>query len=192
LLTFCLETQKQITPQKVKTEKHVEDEKEYEKHLEPQDFNRIVFPAQHFGNISTEDSARKLKEFWPLDVVKMLTVTNAAPFDTKCGLQHLQIEVFLYPGYSYENFFERPMNDSNWPKAIQDVSVSIQCPNIVQYWQQRFVSKISRFSTNKEIRCHNGGVVWPTTKTELKETRCQCVFDLLSEKIQQFRRWFRT
>ena len=48
----------------------------------------------------------------------MLTVTNAAPFDTKCGLQHLQIEVFLYPGYSYENFFERPMNDSNWPKGF--------------------------------------------------------------------------
>ena len=46
----------------------------------------------------------------------MITVSRTTEyFDRKCGLQHLQIEVFLHPAFNYENYFERPRFDNNWP-----------------------------------------------------------------------------
>ena len=80
---------------------------------------RLVFPAQYSGPISCEKAAKKLRRKWPESVVRMVTVRKTAEaFNERCGLDHLEVEVFVEPGYDFDNYFARPANDDNWPHGF--------------------------------------------------------------------------
>ena len=80
---------------------------------------RVVFPAQHLGPISTQQAESQLREVWPGHVVRRISVRKTASFFNKnCGLEHLQIETLLQPGYNYHNYFSRPAHDQHWPRQF--------------------------------------------------------------------------
>ena len=104
-------------PDTLEVEKHVKDEHESEK--EAFHATRVVFPAQHQGPISEEKAKEILLKHWPRGVVKMLTVRKTTEkFDERCGIEHLEVEAFLQPGFTYDNYFGRPTNDSHWPNGF--------------------------------------------------------------------------
>ena len=80
---------------------------------------RVVFPAQHLGPITTQEAESQLREFWPRQVVRRISVRKTAQlFSAKCGLEHLEIETFLQPGHNYDNYFSRPAHDQHWPRQF--------------------------------------------------------------------------
>ena len=80
---------------------------------------KVVFPAQHLGPITTEEAETKLREVWPQQVVTGISVSKTAKFfNKKCGLEHLQIEAHLQPGYNFDNYFSRPAHDQHWPSEF--------------------------------------------------------------------------
>ena len=93
------------------------EEEELEEEVEKvAEMRRIVFPAQHLGPISTQEAESQLREVWPQHVVTRISVSKTAQFfNKKCGLEHLQIETLLQPGYNYDNYFCRPAHDHHWP-----------------------------------------------------------------------------
>ena len=80
---------------------------------------RVVFPAQHQGPLTTQQAEDKLRQVWPHHVVTSISVSKTAEFfNKKCGLEHLQIEALLEPGYNYDNYFSRPTHDQHWPREF--------------------------------------------------------------------------
>merc|ERR1719500_1287678 len=111
---------KSIVNMKVRNE--IPDEKHTEKtenKCQNMDYQRIVFPAQYKGQISPEESTKILRNAWPTEIVKMISVKKTTEyFDRRCGQEHLQVETFLHPDFTYDSYFARPKNEENWPKGF--------------------------------------------------------------------------
>ena len=89
-----------------------------------QEMKKIIFPAQHLGPITSQEAERQLREIWPQHIVRRISVSKTAKFfSQKCGLEHLEIEAHLVPGYSFDNYFSRPAHDQHWPPRFQPFQV---------------------------------------------------------------------